>query len=131
MSSLSDYVKGLDKAVWTDAKASSLNDIPTTATWTNARVGNLDILAGGAGAAPIQHWQYGGVHTLGWIGNYNITVSITDYLNCMIFSAMDNSSRDFSMTFHTTSNTNVEALTKYYSGAPSNFAYSFTISKFG
>lgn len=52
MSNLKDFLGGLDPAVWTDAKAAYLDDnISTkapastalsTATWTNARAGNLD-----------------------------------------------------------------------------------------
>lgn len=131
MSSLSDYVKGLDKAVWTDAKASSLDDIPTTATWTNARVGNLDILAGGAGAAPNQHWQYNGIKSGGWAGDLALTVSITDYLNCMVFSAMDHDGDVACLALHTTSNTTVTVVTKIRFGAPNPFGYAFTVSKFG
>lgn len=131
MSSLSDYVKGLDDAVWTDARASDLGDIPTTATWTNARVGNLDILAGGAGAAPNQHWQYSGRITNGWLGDLSITVSITDYLNCMVFSAMDHDGHVSCLALHTTSNTTVTAVTYNRFSSPSPFAYSFTVSKFG
>ena len=66
MSNLSDYVKGLDDEVWTDNRASNLDNADTTVSsrapassalstsvWTNTRAGYLDQLAGGVGGAAI------------------------------------------------------------------------------
>jgi len=129
MSSLSDYVKGLDDAVWTDARASELSEIPTTTTWTNARLGNLDLLAGGTGAKPVEHWQYSGSQSSSLT---TFAVSITDYLSCLVFGTFTSTKADtVCVTYKTASNTSVSFNKQQRVANLSTFYYSFTISRFG
>ena len=127
MSNLSDYTRGLDDAVWTDALAAKLDTAPSTTTFTDTRAGYLDLLAGGVGAKPVEGWEYKGNTTAAAV--INITVSITDYLNTLTYSNSDYSSnRDFGRSFMATSNTNVRKLD---SGAGYIGEYAFLVTRFG
>ena len=123
MSNLSDYTTGLDDTVWTDARAAELDTAMSTSTWTNTRAGYLDVLAGGSlGFKPVQTYVYTGA------GNGNVTVSITDWEQCMVVGSQgyDNLSTLLAMAYRTTSNTNVAAI-----GYAHGSNHAFTVTRFG
>jgi len=123
MSNLSDYTTGLDDAIWTDARAAELDTAMSTSTWTSTRAGYLDVLGGGSlGFKPVQSYLYGGA------GNGNVTVSITNYEQCMVVGSQGGGSQYslLGMSYRTTSNTNVN-LVGY--GHGSN--HCFVVCRFG
>jgi hypothetical protein len=120
MSNLSDYTTGLDDTVWTDARAAELDTAMSTSTWTNTRAGYLDVLAGGSlGFKPVQTYFYGGA------GNGNVTVSITDWEQCLVVGSQ-NTTGSSAMAYRTTSNTNVTRI-----GFGQNSNHCFVVTRFG
>lgn len=123
MSNLSDYTTGLDDTVWTDARAAELDTAMSTSTWTNTRAGYLDVLAGGSlGFKPVETYVYGGA------GNGSITVSITDWQQCMVVGSQAHSDNfpPTGMAYRTTSNTNVQRI-----GYGHNSNHCFVVTRFG
>ena len=131
MSNLSDYTRGLDDAVWTDAIAAKLDTAPSTTTFTDTRAGYLDLLAGGVGSKPVQSYAYKGSTTRAEV--VNITVSITDYINTLTYSHAElfYNEGGYARCYTATSNTNVRMLSKMASGQAPHTEYAFVVTRFG
>lgn len=131
MSNLSDYTRGLDDAVWTDALAAKLDTAPSVSTFTDTRAGYLDLLAGGVGSKPVQSYAYKGNTTRAEV--VNITVSITDYLNTLTYSHAEFffNVDGYARCYAATSNTNVRMLSKMSNGGTPYGEYAFVVTRFG
>lgn len=131
MSNLSDYTRGLDDAVWTDALAVKLDTAPSTTTFTDTRAGYLDLLAGGVGSKPVQSYAYKG-NTVRQVVN-NITVSITDYVNTLTYSHAEFFFNEdgYARSYAATSNTNVRMVSQMSDGRAPHTEYAFVVTRFG